>query len=90
MSTARGIPHQRAEARVAEWRNAIRFEFDAAPEEALFGDDVAAVVLDTTTTVLALWRMGRRGPKWIRVGKSPKYRKSDLLQFIVENINEPS
>jgi hypothetical protein len=89
MNLTRGKIEKRPDGRAGEWRNAVRAEFKVAPEEALFGDDVAAVVLDTTTTVLGLWRMGQRGPKWVRVGKSPKYRKSDLLKFIEENVNEP-
>lgn len=68
--------------RLADYRNAIRFEFQGAPDTALFGDREAAVILDTTTSVLGLWRLGKRGPNWVRIGKSPKYQKSDLLRFI--------
>jgi len=68
--------------RIADSRNAIRFEFESAPDTSLFGDREAAVVLDTTTSVLGLWRLGKRGPNWVRVGKSPKYQKSELLRFI--------
>jgi hypothetical protein len=75
------------EKRAADWRNAVRAEFAAAPDSALFGDDVAALILDTNTSTLSLWRMASKGPTWVRVGKSPKYQKAALLQFILENTN---
>lgn len=74
--------------RIADARNAIRFEFDAAPDSALFGEDVAAVVLDVSTAVLGLWRMGGKGPNFVRVGKAAKYRKADLLRFVAEHLRD--
>ncbi len=69
-----------------EHRNAVRREFDSAPDGALFGDEVVAVVLDINPSTLATWRLAGRGPVWVRVGKAPKYRKADLLKFVEENI----
>lgn len=74
--------------RAAEWRNAVRFEFDGATDGALFDQDVAAVILDTTTAVLGVWRMQGKGPNFVRVGKAPKYRKLDLLQFIADHLRD--
>lgn len=74
--------------RVSEWRNAVRHEFDAAPDSALFDQDVAAVVLGTSTAVLGFWRVGGRGPNFVRVGKAARYRKSDLLRYVAEHLRD--
>lgn len=74
--------------RAIDRRNAVRHEFDGAPDTALFDQEIAAVVLDTTTTVLGFWRMQGKGPNFVRVGRAAKYRKADLLEFIAKNLRD--
>ena len=71
-----------------QYRNAVRCEFDGAPQSALFDEHAAATILNVSTSVLGQWRLLRRGPAWLRLGKSPRYKKADLLKFI-EDSREP-
>ncbi len=41
-----------------------------------------AKLLDVTDQTLALWRMEKRGPDYVKLGRNVFYRKSDVIQWI--------
>lgn len=47
-------------------------------------EDVAKA-LGTTTRALRRWRDEGRGPKWVKVGRSPRYVWSDVLAWLSAN-----
>ena len=50
----------------------------------------AADMLCCTRSALRRWRLERRGPPFVRLGRLVRYRQSDLEQFIDENVvNRP-
>ncbi|GGK89926.1 hypothetical protein JOE58_000762 [Curtobacterium luteum] len=54
----------------------------AAQPSALVTPAEAAAFLLTTVGTLAQWRYLRRGPAYIKVGRSVAYRLSDLLDYV--------
>lgn len=44
----------------------------------------AATILLTTVGTLAQWRYQRRGPAYIKVGRSVAYRLRDLLDYVAQ------
>ena len=48
----------------------------------------AAKFLGISTSTLAIWRQHKKGPKFVKVGKSVKYKLEDLEKFIKENTQE--
>lgn len=45
----------------------------------------AARILDLSPLTLEKWRrIGGRGPRWVRIGRLTKYRKSELQRFLVD------
>ncbi len=55
-------------------------------ELALAKPEVTAKLLDTTTGVLAVWRTtGKVDLPYIKIGKSVRYRLSDIEAFINAN-----
>ncbi len=57
--------------------------FWSAPEKALFDQNVIAVVtaLSISSLQRARWA-GFGGPSFIKIGRSVRYRKSDVLEFL--------
>ena len=49
--------------------------------------DEAAAHLSLSTHTLNKWRCQKRGPKFIRFGKSIRYRHEDLAAFACDNCN---
>jgi len=58
----------------------------------LMRDKEAANFLGLKPITLRFWRMQRKGPKFIRMGRACRYRDTDLEQFIETNsvLPEPS
>ena len=42
---------------------------------------------NVSTRTLQRWRAEGEGPRWMRLGKKVVYRRSDVRQFEVEQIN---
>jgi hypothetical protein len=63
-------------------RNAHRAEFAAAPSDALFPVATIATVACTTPKTLEAWRAIGRGPSWVRVGRSVRYRRRDVEAWL--------
>lgn len=55
-------------------------------EDPLFDPASAAHYLDSSTSTLAKQRMRGDGPNYIKMGRSVKYRKSDLDRYIGSKI----
>lgn len=54
-----------------------------APDDRLLTQEEAAQILGLKNPrTLAAWRLRRRGPAWIAVGRLPRYRRSDIEAFI--------
>lgn len=64
--------------------------FWAAPSDAYFPPDVVALVLQVTPLTLAAQRWKREGLPWYRPGKTPLYKKGEVLAFIEQARNEPT
>lgn len=63
---------------VAEDRTACALELD----ELLTEDEFAKIARTTVATVRAWRQHGDRGPVWVRPGKAPLYRRSDVQAWI--------
>jgi len=46
---------------------------------------MAAEVLHVSPKTLERWRLEGFGPRWIRVGRKPLYRLSDLIDWLDAN-----
>jgi excisionase family DNA binding protein len=53
--------------------------------EALLTEDAAARLLCISPRTLQAWRMEKRGPPFVRAGRSIRYRRSDLVEWINRN-----
>ena len=58
---------------------------DPFPERLLTVAEAAAF-LDKRPQTLAIWRMKRRGPAFVRLGRAVHYRLADLRAFIERNV----
>jgi len=50
----------------------------------------AAAMLSKHKAVLADWRHQGRGPKYVQIGRSIRYRVDDIHEWIVENTVDPA
>lgn len=57
-------------------------EFDAAPVSTMFDQIVVAAVLDCTTYTMERQRFNGNGIPFIKIGRSVRYRKSDVLAWL--------
>ena len=62
---------------------------DSPSRDRLVDTKEAAVMLSKHPAVLADWRHQKRGPKYVKFGKSVRYRISDLIDWIVTYTVEP-
>ena len=53
--------------------------------DALLTEDAAARILNVSPRTLQAWRMEKRGPAFVRVGRSVRYRRRDLVEWIERN-----
>jgi hypothetical protein len=66
-------------------------DLTAYPTHDLLKSKDAARVIDTTEGTLAVWRCTGRHPlKYIRIGRSIRYRVGDLLEFIQRYTRDPA
>jgi predicted DNA-binding transcriptional regulator AlpA len=49
----------------------------------------AAAVLGKHPSELSDWRHQGRGPAYVKMGRSVRYRPSDIAEFIASNVVEP-
>lgn len=62
-------------------------DFESAPYDELFTTKRAAKYLGFETNTLAVWRSnGRHNLKFVRIGRSVRYRKSELDRFLDEGM----
>jgi len=57
-------------------------EFEAAPASTLFDQKTLAAVLDCSTQLLERNRWAGQGVTYIKIGRSVRYRKQDILDFL--------
>jgi predicted DNA-binding transcriptional regulator AlpA len=57
--------------------------------EQFVNDRKAAEVLDAATQTMRNWRFQRRGPKYIKIGRSIRYAMSDLLAYMENHKIDP-
>ena len=57
--------------------------------ESLLVPREAALVLRSSEGTLANWRCKRKGPPWIAIGGTIRYRESDLLAYIEHQRIDP-
>jgi hypothetical protein len=57
-------------------------QFDEAPDGALFDQKIVAAKLDVSTALLEKLRWAGGGVPFVKLGRSVKYRKTDVLEFI--------
>lgn len=60
-----------------------------ADSDILLNQDQAAEFLAVKPSTLNTWRALRKGPKYSKVGRSVRYRKSDLMEFVEGGVVEP-
>lgn len=66
-------------------------DLTAYPPHGLLRAKDAATVLDTTEGTLAVWRCTGRHPlKFVRMGRSVRYRVDDLIAFIENCTLDPA
>lgn len=62
---------------------------EAANQDSLLDQDQAAEFLNMKPSTLNTWRALRKGPKYHKVGRSVRYRMSDLVAFVEGGVVEP-
>ena len=55
----------------------------------LLTQEQAAEFLNMKPSTLTTWRALRKGPKYSKVGRSVRYRRSDLVEFVSGRVVEP-
>ena len=63
-------------------RNALRVEFNEAPDDSFFPEVVISVVTGMSTAKLAVDRMTGRGLPYYKVGSAVRYRAGDARAFM--------
>jgi excisionase family DNA binding protein len=48
--------------------------------------DQAAELLTVSASTLEVWRYRRTGPRFVKIGRSVRYRQSDVEAFIEERV----
>lgn len=52
------------------------------PPSTLVDERNAATALDSSPKTLQAWRLYRRGPRYLKIGRSVKYRVGDLRDWL--------
>jgi predicted DNA-binding transcriptional regulator AlpA len=55
----------------------------------LLTQEQAAEFLNMKPSTLTTWRALRKGPKYSKFGRSVRYRRSDLVEFVSGRVVEP-
>jgi predicted DNA-binding transcriptional regulator AlpA len=58
-------------------------------KEALIDESVAAQALGINRSTLGTWRRCGKGPPYVRLGRTVRYRPSDLAAFVAQRIMHP-
>lgn len=58
--------------------------------DTLLTERLAADMLDIHRVTLAVWRQDGRGPKYVKLGRNVRYRRSDVEAYIRKNTIEPT
>ena len=56
---------------------------DSNPDQLMTEKDVASLIC-ITPRALQNWRLRGGGPEYIKIGRSVRYQRSDVMQFIDE------
>ena len=59
-------------------------------DDEIMSGDQTGEFLGVPAGTLANWRYQGRGPRFYKVGKHVRYRKSDVLAWLEENAREPA
>jgi predicted DNA-binding transcriptional regulator AlpA len=54
-------------------------------ENELLTENELSAELKVSRRTLQRWRLEGRGPRWIRVGKAPRYRWADVQRWLEEH-----
>ncbi len=54
----------------------------------LINEEHASTILKVSTRTLQAWRVQGYGPKFIKVGRSVRYRLEDIHAFVNENVHQ--
>lgn len=57
--------------------------------DSLMDQDQAAKFLNMKPSTLTTWRALRKGPRFLKIGRSVRYRREDLVEFAEGGIVEP-
>lgn len=57
-------------------------------EEQLWDDERTGTFLDVPVGTLANWRYQGRGPRFVKVGRHVRYRRSDVEAWLERNARE--
>jgi excisionase family DNA binding protein len=57
-------------------------------DQPLWDDERTGEFLDVPTGTLANWRYQRRGPRFVKVGRHVRYRRSDVEAWLEKNARE--
>lgn len=57
-------------------------EFESAPDSTLFNQNTLAAVLDCSTQLLERNRWAGQGVPYIKIGRTVRYRKLDILNYL--------
>jgi Helix-turn-helix domain len=58
-------------------------------DEPLLSDKEAAAILCVAARTPSQWRLRGKGPRYVKYGKRVFYRRSDILEFIANNVVTP-
>lgn len=58
-------------------------------EIGLFTATEVAAMLEVTTHTLAMWRVEKRGPAFVKLGRSIFYRRDDVQKWVDANVCPP-
>lgn len=55
-------------------------------KENLLTTEEAAAVLGMSEQTMRIWRMDKKGPNYIRINRSIRYRRDDLDEFVANRM----
>jgi len=54
--------------------------------DAVINENLAAEILGLSTRTLQAWRISGRGPNFLKMGRTVRYRRRDLVQFQEDHV----
>jgi predicted DNA-binding transcriptional regulator AlpA len=58
--------------------------------ERLLTDIEAAEKMNLVPGTLRMWRLANTGPRYLKIGRSVRYRLVDIEEFLAQRVIEPS